>query len=351
MDSKTQRMEWLDAMRGFTMILVVAYHVAQFAFKQDEQLSASLPFLVLFRMPLFFFVSGFLAYKANWIWTTASFCSLTWKKIKIQVLPALIFLCVFLILKSKMPFWDGFLKCMHSPTKGGYWFTWVLLQMFIIYYLIAVLSQKLKSNIPVWLLWIICLFGYLSINMQATLGRWYKTDFMMYSSFYETIKFMHFFMIGNLVHRYWTDVLSLFRSKYFFPVVTLLAFLSCADIFKWHFFRSEWTNLPKTFAMYSLMLMVVMFFMYYQDNFRKETVVGRSLQYIGVRTLDIYLLHFILLPKLPMVGVWLNEYRPNFLVDIVLALSVAFMVIAGCLLVSNVLRVSPLFKEYLFGRK
>ena len=58
MNSMKQRLEWLDAMRGFTMILVVAYHVAQSGFMESEKISASLPFLVLFRMPLFFFVSG-----------------------------------------------------------------------------------------------------------------------------------------------------------------------------------------------------------------------------------------------------------------------------------------------------
>lgn len=95
-------MEWLDAMRGLTMILVVAYHVAQISFGVSERTSSSLPFLVLFRMPLFFFVSGFLAYKASFEWTVPNTLRLTWKKLKIQVLPALVFLCV-LILLPKMP--------------------------------------------------------------------------------------------------------------------------------------------------------------------------------------------------------------------------------------------------------
>ena len=34
-----------------------------------------------------------------------------------------------------------------------------------------------------------------------------------------------------------------------------------------------------------------------------------------------------------------------------LAVAVAAIVIAFCLLISNVLRVSPLFSQYLFGRK
>lgn len=334
------------------MILVVSYHVAQMAFGQSEKISASLPFLVLFRMPLFFFVSGFLAYRSTWIWNAASFGSLTWKKIKVQVLPALIFLCVYIILRWKVPFWEGFSNAMASPTKGGYWFTWVLLQMFLIYYVVAWIAQKMKnSNTPIWILWVVCLLAYLSLYLPKELGKWYDCKFMMYSSVYETFKFMHFFVLGNLAHRYWGVVLRLFASKWLFPLVAIIAFFTCADIFKWHTLRFEWTNIPKTLAMYSTMTIVVMFFHHYKDHFTRETRMGRGLQYIGVRTLDIYLLHFILMPKLPMVGPWLNEYHPNFIVDVVCAMSVALVVIAFCCLVSNVLRISPLFKEYLFGRK
>jgi fucose 4-O-acetylase-like acetyltransferase len=348
------RLEWLDAMRGFTMILVVAYHVAEFSFAESEKVSASLPFLVLFRMPLFFFVSGFLAYKATWIWTPQSFASLTWKKLKVQVLPAVVFLCVFLVLKGRFPFFESLGKALQSPTKGGYWFTWVLLQMFLIYYVVAATFQrwgKKVENVAIVVLWVVMLLAYISLYMPRTLGKWYETDWMMYSSFYETLKFMHFFVLGNLVHRHWKGVQRLFDAGWFLPVLVVLAFFCCADIFKWHTMKLEWTNVPKTLAMYTLMLIVVMFFRYYQEHFTRQTRVGRGLQYIGVRTLDVYLLHFILLPKLPEVGKWLDSHHPNFVVDIVLAVGVALVVIAFCLLFSNILRMSPFLKENLFGRK
>lgn len=348
------RMEWLDAMRGFTMILVVAYHVAQFGFAESEQTSVSLPFLVLFRMPLFFFVSGFLAYKSRWVWTMDSYGSLVWKKLKVQVLPAVVFLCVFLVVRGKLPFLDGLAKCMHSPTKGGYWFTWVLLQMFLIYYTVAGLAQqcgKRVEHVAVVMLWVVSVMAYQSLYMPKDLGKWYDNNFMMYSSFYETLKFMHFFILGNIVHRGWDRVQRLFDSLWFFPVVAVVAFVSCAEIFKWHALKGEWVNLPRTLAMYSLMLMVVMFFRHWKEWFTSDRKAGRVLQYIGTRTLDVYLLHFILLPKLPAVGVWLNANQPNFVVDITLAVGVALIVIAFCLVASNMLRVSPIFREYLFGRK
>lgn len=345
-------MEWLDAMRGFTMILVVAYHVAQHGFGESEKISASLPFLVLFRMPLFFFVSGFLAYRSKFVWTAESFAALAWKKIKVQVLPALVFLCVFVLLRSKHPFWEGFGIAMKSPTKDGYWFTWVLLQMFLVYYVAASVAQKWcrNSHVPIVVLWVAAVFAYLSLYLPSTFGKWYDNDFMMYSSVYEMLKFFHFFLIGNLVHRYWDRAERLFDTKWFFPVVVTVALMSCADIFRLHTLQFQWTNLPKTLAMYSLMLVVLMSFRHYRDSFTQEHRVGKALQYIGTRTLDVYLLHFLLLPKLPQVGVWLNENHPNFVIDIVLAGSLSLVIIGFCLLISNVLRVSPVLKKYLFGR-
>ncbi len=46
---KKPRLEWLDALRGFTMILVVANHVSQMGFEQNWKWSSSLPFLLLFQ--------------------------------------------------------------------------------------------------------------------------------------------------------------------------------------------------------------------------------------------------------------------------------------------------------------
>lgn len=350
---QTGRMEWLDAMRGFTMILVVAYHVAEISYGQTVKTSASLPFLVLFRMPLFFFVSGFLAYKANFEWSAGNTLRLLGKKIHIQVLPALIFLCICIVLRKK-DFGDTFYHAMLSPFKGGYWFTWVLLQMFMVYYLVSFSVQKLSQrgrNICILILWLLSVCVYESIYLPKLFGDVMHNSFLMTSSLIQTMQYLQFFLLGNLVHRYWGRTQQLFDSMWFFPVICILCFFCCADIFRWHALRFGWTNLPRTLSMYGLLTIVVMFFRYYQHLFTKDKWVGRTFQYIGTRTLDVYLLHFILLPKIPEIGKWLNAHQPNFILDFVLSLVGAAFVIAFCLLVSNVLRISPLFSENLFGRK
>ena len=370
-----QRLEWLDAMRGFTMILVVAYHVGQMCFGMNLKTSTSMPFIVLFRMPLFFFVSGFLAWKADMIWTRNRLGTMIWKKFKIQVIPTIVFLTVCLVVRAK-EFWPAMERAMASPTKSGYWFTWALLIMFVIYYVFAYFEQKIQGPLPAsprggekpsgWLIppprgsrrgaWGILVLWLVSIIIYETafMPKYFKypgSAFMRYSSLIEVVYYFQFFLFGNVVHRYWDKVERLFDSRWFFPVVTVIAFVCAADVLKWHTLRLMWVNLPRTVAMYALMLMVVMFFRYYKDSVSKETVMGRGLQYIGVRTLDIYLLHFILMPRLKMVGPWLDSMHPNFILEVVMTVSVALVVIVFCCLASNILRVSPFFKKYLFGRK
>lgn len=345
-----QRLQWLDALRGFTMLLVVAFHVAQFAFGQDIKASSSLPFLVLFRMPLFFFVSGFLAYKPSFLWTPANISSQLWKKFIIQILPTLVFLGVYIVLRTKGNFFDQFINILSIPTKGGYWFTWVLLQMYVIYYLIiSPIPTGKWQHITIVFLWLCSIFAYETLYMPKSFS-YFKNSFFNYTSLTETIRFLQFFLLGNIVHRFWTQSQRLFDSSWFFPCLTIIAFVCCADIFRWHTLKFVWTNLPRTLAMYSLLLLVVMFFRHYGHWFTSERVFGRTMQYVGCRTLDIYLLHFIVMPSLPAVGKWLNAHQPNFLLEQLCTIGVAVPVVVFCCLISHFLRTSPFLERYLFGR-
>lgn len=370
------------------MILVVAYHVALECYGQSVKASASLPFLVLLRMPLFFFVSGFLAYKADFLWNASNVGRQLWKKTKIQVLPAVIFMGVCVALRSKRGHaWDDLSYDLSVPTKGGYWFTWVLLQMFVIYYLcswlvsaftrwresrskpVKMVEDEIMNDSPLAIsespvtpaspsrhlaFWLVVWFISLAIYATTYMPRWFhyhEAAFFNYSSLIQTMRFMQFFLLGNIVHRLWPEVQRLMDSRWFFPTVMVLVFFCCTDFLRWHYLRLQWTNLPRTLAMYGLVMLTVTTFRHYAEYLTEEHLLGRALQYIGRRTLDIYLLHFILMPRLPEVGKWLNAHQPNFLLDILLSAGLGLVVIGACLLVSNVLRVSPLFKLYLFGRK
>ena len=92
------------------------------------------------------------------------------------------------------------------------------------------------------------------------------------------------------------------------------------------------------------------FFRIHKQQLSQETWYGRGLQLIGRRTLDIYLIHYFVLPyNIVQLDVW-QQYHHNTLF-VPLALILAFWVILISLLISSLFRVSPLLAKYLFGAK
>lgn len=372
LNSIKPRLGWLDALRGFTMLLVVTNHVALKSFGMQIRWSTALQFFLLFRMPLFFFISGFLAYKASRIWNAHTLGELTLKKLREQIIPTAVFFLLFLAMIPTTPFINSLNEALASSMKAGYWFTLVLLYMLLTFYLFSYVESKIfrgdegtgargRENTPappifIILLFIIslCLFEtcYLPRQFSWALGhKGQPNAFMNYSSLVEMIRYFPFFLYGAIVHRYWERAQRLMDSRWFFPVVVLLALITTIEVIKWHYFRLEWASLPHTLAMFLLLTMVFMFFRHYSDFFSDKTVLGRGLQFIGRRTLDIYLLHYFFLPKLPMVGEFFRVNRHNFILDTTAALAVALVVVAFCVITSQLLRVSPFLKKYLFGRE
>lgn len=347
---KKTRIEWLDAMRGFTMILVVMFHVSTQSFCQLDNSSL---FLLLFRMPLFFFVSGFLVYKPTFEWSIKQYISLVAKKVRIQLLPTIIFFILCVSIRHENIF-VTMVEFLSTPAKGGYWFTWSLLHLFLFYYTIQIVlnkfskSRKIKWDTVFIIFWCIAVLLYFMLFMPSKFN--FNTPFWDYSSLTQTIKYLQFFIVGILARHYWGQIENIFDSKNFSLFIIIISVVCSLECLKFHNFSLPVEHVIRLVAIYSLVIIVLMFFRFYKDSFSRNTIIGQSLQYIGTRTLDIYLIHFILLPVLPSIGSFLSLYRPNFLLEIVLSLSVSLIVIGGCLIISNILRVSPILSKYLFGR-
>ena len=356
---KKPRLEWLDALRGFTMILVVAYHVCQQGFMMPVKVSSSMPFLVLFRMPLFFFVSGFLAYKANMTWNMPNLGKLTAKKLRVQIIPTVVFfLFAAAVIRTEPNFLTAVDTMFHSTTKGGYWFTLALLYMFIIYYVFAYIESKLKwkSCVPIIILFIVSMLLYESCYLPryfwwawghrpAVHESWLHT-----TSLLQVMQYFPFFIYGNMVRRYWSQTQRIMDSKWFFPVLVVIVIFCTLDVLKWHSMRMEWANIPTTLSKFILLTIVFMYFRHYHQYFTRMTWIGRSLQYIGRRTLDIYLIHFLFMPNLPGVGNFFDVNRNNFMMDITLSVLIGLVIIGFSIITSNILRISPFLRKYLFGK-
>lgn len=357
------------------MLMVVTNHIYGFGFDTNTKYSMFMSLCLLFRMPLFFFISGFLAYKASFSWNLHDTGRLIAKKVRVQIVPTVVFMTAYVAIVAKH-FWSRMEEAWTSPTKGGYWFTLVLLQMFLIYYAVCFIGKRIGrrkapiatatapheevrqpspdsergQGILIAILWVVSLFAYATLYMPSWFS-WYHGDFWKVTSITELARYLHCFLIGNLVHRYWQQVQRLLDAPWFFPLLIAIAFLGAGDYLKWHNLRMQWANLPRTMAMYALVFIIVAFFRHYASWFTKDTRIGYALQYIGVRTLDIYLIHYFFIPKVSEVGVWFKDHPGNFVLEGTAAMAIALLVVAFSILTSHVLRVSPFLKKWLFGRE
>ena len=313
---KKPRLEWLDALRGFTMILVVANHVLGLGLGMSPKVSSSMQFLVMFRMPLFFFVSGFLAYKAGLLWDGKTLGTLLLKKIRVQTIPTVVFFLFGAVILGDMAFGDQVLEllfiislCFYETCYQPKYFSWA--------------------------------FGW----------RGTPNEFMNTSSINQLFMYFPFFLYGNMVRRYWDQAQRLMDSRWFYPIMIVVVIFSALDALQWHTLRMTWAIIPLTLARFMLLTIVFMYFRHYHQYFTRFTVMGRSLQYIGRRTLDIYLIHYLFMPNLPTLGSFFSQYRHNFILDTTVSVFLALLVIGFSIITSNILRVSPFFKKWLFGRE
>ena len=60
--------------------------------------------------------------------------------------------------------------------------------------------------------------------------------------------------------------------------------------------------------------------------------------------------NYLFMPNLPGVGQFFHTFRHNFAIDTTLSVIIALIVIGFSCVTSNILRVSPFFKKWLFGR-
>ena len=83
----------------------------------------------------------------------------------------------------------------------------------------------------------------------------------------------------------------------------------------------------------------------------KKLHLSVPLQYVGTRTLDIYLLHYFFLPRflMPYAG-QLKAFASQFL-EFWAILAISLIVLSLSLLASYIIRLSPFLGHYLFGVK
>ena len=348
---KNQRIGYIDAIRGFTMLLVVYNHVLLCSFEGGASWSVNDIFLT-FRMPLFFFLSGFLMYKTGRFKETGGLFTFLRKKSVVQLLPTLVFSLLYALILSV-----SYKSLLLDKAKCGYWFTYTLFFYFLIYsvgdFFIGKFTHgKVKILTGAIVSFLIYAFAKFSLSPSCP---WFDNPVNGIVGF-ANFQYFLFFYAGALVRSCFGRIERFLQDD---KVLTgiIVGFVLLQLALQLHQSR-EFIIERGSYSAYSLLKSVSGFFGIATvfAVFRKnETTVqhsrtGRFLQYIGARTLDIYLIHLILIhTNMRFVGAFLAQ-NDSFLCELLCGVSVSMMIIILCLLISQVIRCSDTLAKLLFGK-
>ena len=343
---ESKRIEYIDAMRGFTMILVVAHHVAAFCLGIGDYVPSIHPILCEFRMPLFFFISGFVLYNSKTIWNAGYIVKfLVVKKFPVQIITTSIFFLVFAKLHD-----ISIVEGLYGDAKLGYWFTYALFVFFCVYSIIRYLLDSLncKSIYTDFIIISIGMLFYLLFFVSSILSRLPIEEEIKGLLSLEKWGYFLFFAIGTLVKKHFDRIQEILDNT---PVLMIcLVTFFCLNIYYVEL-RDTHINFLQLATAFTGVIIIFSFFRIHQQIFTKDKFAGRFLQYVGRRTLDIYLLHYLLLPvNLKVLFHFLPEH-PVPIIELAITIVITFIVVVGCLVISRILRMSPTLGYLLFGVK
>ena len=327
----SKRIGYIDAMRGFTMILVIYSHICTFCLGDSDMAFNNVFFL--FRLPCFFFISGWLFQVTVPVWPIIR------KKFMVQIVPTLFFL---FLLAPPPDFFHQF-----GAFKGGYWFTFALFVYFVLYIGSYLLFRRYKGRmanvIMLLMAFVISMSAYwydINYSRLSSMQTWQK-DILGLLSF-VTWRYYLFFFLGTLARKYFPSFLILTGNRKV-VVLVVISFFAISQIPHSDMFICEYF----IFAIGGILGITMIFaaFRSLYASFRLS-----PLEYVGKRTLDIYLLHYFFLPR------FLMAYSPqihayNSSIQFVAIMVIALIVLLISLLTSYIIRLSPFLGHYLFGAK
>lgn len=168
---------------------------------------------------------------------------------------------------------------------------------------------------------------------------------------YRVLPYFMYFVLGLMAkkcNKPFIDLMKNDLAKAFF----IVAYIGLFCLNWYHDFSGVIINTLS----YSLVLRIVgvlcvfSFFCNQAAYFGRNNRVSRWMQFVGRRTLDIYLLHYFFLPDLSVCNDFLST-NTRALLELAFGLGVSLLVIAVCLLCSAVIRNSDFLGHYLFGAK
>lgn len=325
-----QRIDYIDRMKGLAIFLVVLGHVYYYAFERSNSILSA--FVGSFHMPLFMFLSGLVACSGVIppYWSLSKII----RKTRALLLPMLVFGLLFSNVFSS-DFFQRIIGFLESPSKYGYWY---LMTLTIFYLSLSLYRFNVKQKWYFDVVLAMFVWGGMFLLWKYTAQNADYFCLLNCGNFYP------FFMLGVFTTKYkLLDKVK--RSNWLFSVC-LFSYIVLFNIeIPFHAFLSLNRHIILPFCM--LYVIVTLFL----ARNGKNSPLEKILEYVGKRTLDIYVIHYFIICHLHLgfLDKWM-ETTDNILLSLFLSIFIAVIVLCLSMFVGSVLHKGVLIEKIAFGK-
>ena len=237
--------------------------------------------LYSFNMPIFFFISGYFAYKENL--TIKNIVANLWTKFLFLVLPAIFFLFYF-----KFAYEESLIHIITNGV-GRYWFTIALFLCFLLYYIIRAMVRSKTGQ--VFAMMVLSIIGIGSLILPS------KCNVTMLE-LNGCSKYFQYFALGVIAKMYYKQYETVMTNQRLITMSTIGFFMLLVVIFQCYMPSFVYHVMRDMLLRYLGTFMVVAVFFCNKEIFSKNTRINRVISYIGRHSLPIYLLQYFFIPDL-----------------------------------------------------
>ncbi|KGO01405.1 acyltransferase [Porphyromonas sp. COT-290 OH3588] len=340
----------LDILKGFAIICVIMGHVIlrdiYDGLGLDYHENHTLRLISSFHMPLFVLVSGFLSQRLSFSSWDDVLKYLQTKASQL-LLPLLCLPVLYAIIFSVNP-WTMLFGLYH----GGFWFTWSLFLLFVLFSLGIYIDSLVTPQKHQWqkVLWILAPFILLkALNMPL---RNFSGE--LYSAIgWELLTWLYPYLVtGYLLGHY-----NLLTKKYIPRPTTAVLF--CAIFYIFYMF-SDLIPMAHRYNMdaYSLLtyypaVMSILCALWYGAIKLNDIApkIGSWLAELGKISLPVYFLHYFFLTNHYLtIPDWVRDYRLPSEIYSLIAIPITAVVLGISLLVIRLIKRFPIAYKLCFGR-
>lgn len=249
-----------------------------------------------------------------------------------------------IIFKYFQPIYGGGVKTcpdvqsvLYDIYKAGYWFTYCLVQVFILFSFISLVLNHFNSPKPLQLLiYLLCFIGCIVLNVFIFMyfnAIITTNKFALALSLKHTLNYSAWFYCGVIIRMVFSRLNALMDKRFFFPVILTVFVVS-------YLFQDRYITVTRNVASLSGILTLISVFYCSRNFWDSDRLLSRLMVTIGTATLPVYLLHYFFIHSvgyIPYVAS-LNEVVGISYLEVPVIMTCSLVIAILCIMIDNLMK-------------